>query len=243
MNECLVNECFSKPEVASQQFCKVRKANQMFRFKKFSPKHFGAVKGLKVLVTVSSAAISAGKHTVSMLMLLSEHHAWTCFSSDPVSESRSLMLLQDVVSQLADLLNVTQALLSDLISEELPEWKQRQQIACIGGPPNACVDHLQNWSVFTNSLMSWSLHTPCTCFCSYSCSSFASSWFSTSWFPSILLHHVLLIPPPPFRRPPPAGLQQWQRASCRFVSTWRSCRSWSRSSPMKVTPSHRRKRS
>eukprot|EP00064_Thunnus_orientalis_P018070 superscaffoldBa00004038_g18159 len=53
--------------------------------------------------------------------------------------------LQDVVSQLSDLLNVTQALLSDLISEELPEWKQRQQIACIGGPPNACVDQLQNW--------------------------------------------------------------------------------------------------
>ncbi|KAL7369946.1 hypothetical protein ABVT39_013894 [Epinephelus coioides] len=52
---------------------------------------------------------------------------------------------QDVVVQLSDLLNVTQALLSDLISEELPEWKQRQQIACIGGPPNACVDQLQNW--------------------------------------------------------------------------------------------------
>ncbi|CAJ1087649.1 signal transducer and activator of transcription 1a isoform X1 [Xyrichtys novacula] len=52
---------------------------------------------------------------------------------------------QDVVTQLTDLLNVAQALLSDLISEELPEWKQRQQIACIGGPPNACVDQLQNW--------------------------------------------------------------------------------------------------
>ncbi|XP_022602231.1 signal transducer and activator of transcription 1-alpha/beta isoform X1 [Seriola dumerili] len=52
---------------------------------------------------------------------------------------------QDVVTQLIDLLNVTQALLSDLINEELPEWKQRQQIACIGGPPNACVDQLQNW--------------------------------------------------------------------------------------------------
>ncbi|XP_041821902.1 signal transducer and activator of transcription 1a isoform X7 [Chelmon rostratus] len=52
---------------------------------------------------------------------------------------------QDVVLQLTDLLNVTQTLLSDLISEELPEWKQRQQIACIGGPPNACVDQLQNW--------------------------------------------------------------------------------------------------
>uniref|UniRef100_A0A3Q3F5D7 Signal transducer and activator of transcription 1a n=1 Tax=Labrus bergylta TaxID=56723 RepID=A0A3Q3F5D7_9LABR len=52
---------------------------------------------------------------------------------------------QDMVTQLMDLLNVTQALVSDLISEELPEWKQRQQIACIGGPPNACVDQLQNW--------------------------------------------------------------------------------------------------
>ncbi|XP_054625299.1 signal transducer and activator of transcription 1a [Dunckerocampus dactyliophorus] len=52
---------------------------------------------------------------------------------------------QDVVLQLTELLNVTQALLSDLISEELPEWKQRQQIACIGGPPNACLDQLQNW--------------------------------------------------------------------------------------------------
>uniref|UniRef100_UPI0037E8F655 signal transducer and activator of transcription 1a isoform X1 n=1 Tax=Semicossyphus pulcher TaxID=241346 RepID=UPI0037E8F655 len=52
---------------------------------------------------------------------------------------------QDVVTQLSDLLNVTMALLSDLISEELPEWKLRQQIACIGGPPNACVDQLQNW--------------------------------------------------------------------------------------------------
>uniref|UniRef100_A0A3Q4HRY1 STAT transcription factor protein interaction domain-containing protein n=1 Tax=Neolamprologus brichardi TaxID=32507 RepID=A0A3Q4HRY1_NEOBR len=38
-----------------------------------------------------------------------------------------------------------QALLAELISEELPDWKQRQKIACIGGPPNACVDQLQNW--------------------------------------------------------------------------------------------------
>lgn len=59
--------------------------------------------------------------------------------------SVSVSVDQDVVVQLTDLLNVTQALLSDLISEELPEWKQRQQIACIGGPPNACVDQLQNW--------------------------------------------------------------------------------------------------
>ncbi|XP_049609198.1 signal transducer and activator of transcription 1a isoform X2 [Syngnathus scovelli] len=52
---------------------------------------------------------------------------------------------QDVMVQLTELLNVTQALVSDLISEELPEWKRRQQIACIGGPPNACLDQLQNW--------------------------------------------------------------------------------------------------
>ncbi|KAM3585697.1 uncharacterized protein V6R79_024801 [Siganus canaliculatus] len=52
---------------------------------------------------------------------------------------------QDMVVQLVELLNVTQGLLAELISEELPEWKQRQQIACIGGPPNACVDQLQNW--------------------------------------------------------------------------------------------------
>uniref|UniRef100_A0A667WRV7 Signal transducer and activator of transcription n=1 Tax=Myripristis murdjan TaxID=586833 RepID=A0A667WRV7_9TELE len=52
---------------------------------------------------------------------------------------------QAVVGQLAEVLNVTNTLLTELISEELPEWKQRQQIACIGGPPNACVDQLQNW--------------------------------------------------------------------------------------------------
>uniref|UniRef100_A0A672R2G2 Signal transducer and activator of transcription n=1 Tax=Sinocyclocheilus grahami TaxID=75366 RepID=A0A672R2G2_SINGR len=32
-----------------------------------------------------------------------------------------------------------------LVSEELPEWKKRQQMACIGGPPNACLDQLQSW--------------------------------------------------------------------------------------------------
>ncbi|KAM4537725.1 signal transducer and activator of transcription 1a isoform 4-T5 [Fundulus diaphanus] len=52
---------------------------------------------------------------------------------------------QDVVTFLTELLNLTHSLIQELVSEELPEWKQRQQIACIGGPPNACVDQLQNW--------------------------------------------------------------------------------------------------
>ncbi|KAK7893557.1 hypothetical protein WMY93_022709 [Mugilogobius chulae] len=54
---------------------------------------------------------------------------------------------QDMVAKLGEVLVVSQGLVSDLISEELPEWKQRQQIACIGGPPNACVDQLQNCSL------------------------------------------------------------------------------------------------
>uniref|UniRef100_A0A3B3CJ31 STAT transcription factor protein interaction domain-containing protein n=1 Tax=Oryzias melastigma TaxID=30732 RepID=A0A3B3CJ31_ORYME len=59
--------------------------------------------------------------------------------------SQRFCAFQDAVIQLSELLTVIHALLTDLISEELPEWKQRQQIACIGGPPNACVDQLQNW--------------------------------------------------------------------------------------------------
>uniref|UniRef100_A0A6Q2XMY1 Signal transducer and activator of transcription n=1 Tax=Esox lucius TaxID=8010 RepID=A0A6Q2XMY1_ESOLU len=45
----------------------------------------------------------------------------------------------------ADVLNMSESIQSDLISEELPEWKKRQQSSCIGGPPNACLDQLQNW--------------------------------------------------------------------------------------------------
>lgn len=52
---------------------------------------------------------------------------------------------QEVVQQLAEVLNMIEVVQNDLISEELPEWKHRQQIACIGGSPNACLDQLQNW--------------------------------------------------------------------------------------------------
>uniref|UniRef100_A0A8C7L5K3 Signal transducer and activator of transcription n=1 Tax=Oncorhynchus kisutch TaxID=8019 RepID=A0A8C7L5K3_ONCKI len=51
----------------------------------------------------------------------------------------------EVVGQLAEVLNVAEEVQSDLISEELPEWKKRQQRSCIGRPPNACLDQLQNW--------------------------------------------------------------------------------------------------
>ncbi|XP_066469483.1 signal transducer and activator of transcription 1-alpha/beta [Tiliqua scincoides] len=52
---------------------------------------------------------------------------------------------QEVVCKITTLLNVTEHTQNDLIREELVEWKLRQQIACIGGPPNACLDQLQNW--------------------------------------------------------------------------------------------------
>ncbi|XP_036397151.1 signal transducer and activator of transcription 1-alpha/beta-like [Megalops cyprinoides] len=52
---------------------------------------------------------------------------------------------EDVVRQMADVLNMAEQIQYALITEELPEWKRRQQIACIGGPPNACLDQLQTW--------------------------------------------------------------------------------------------------
>ncbi|XP_027024478.2 signal transducer and activator of transcription 1b [Tachysurus fulvidraco] len=54
-------------------------------------------------------------------------------------------LREVVVKELLNTLQLADLIQSTLISETLPEWKQRQQIACIGGPPNACLDQLQNW--------------------------------------------------------------------------------------------------
>ncbi|XP_046701959.1 signal transducer and activator of transcription 1-like [Silurus meridionalis] len=52
---------------------------------------------------------------------------------------------QAVVKEVLNALNLADLTENKLISEKLPEWKQRQQMACIGGPPNACLDQLQNW--------------------------------------------------------------------------------------------------
>ncbi|NXI40471.1 STAT1 protein, partial [Galbula dea] len=52
---------------------------------------------------------------------------------------------KEVVNKIVQLLNTTDHTQSALINDELVEWKHRQQTACIGGPPNACLDQLQNW--------------------------------------------------------------------------------------------------
>uniref|UniRef100_A0A6Q2Z903 Signal transducer and activator of transcription n=1 Tax=Esox lucius TaxID=8010 RepID=A0A6Q2Z903_ESOLU len=73
-------------------------------------------------------------HNIKLLEELQDEH-----------DFRVNSLKNRVVSQLADVLNMSESIQSDLISEELPEWKKRQQSSCIGGPPNACLDQLQNW--------------------------------------------------------------------------------------------------
>ncbi|XP_072835793.2 signal transducer and activator of transcription 1-alpha/beta isoform X2 [Pogona vitticeps] len=61
---------------------------------------------------------------------------------------------QDVLHKIIALLNVVDNTQNALINEELVEWKHRQQIACIGGPPNACLDQLQNWfTIVAESLL------------------------------------------------------------------------------------------
>ncbi|NXM75896.1 STAT1 protein, partial [Serilophus lunatus] len=52
---------------------------------------------------------------------------------------------KEVVNKIVQLLHNTEHTQSALIKDELVEWKHRQQTACIGGPPNACLDQLQNW--------------------------------------------------------------------------------------------------
>ncbi|NXY84520.1 STAT1 protein, partial [Alcedo cyanopectus] len=52
---------------------------------------------------------------------------------------------KEVVNKIVQLLKTTEHTQTALINEELVEWKHRQQTACIGGPPNACLDQLQSW--------------------------------------------------------------------------------------------------
>lgn len=50
-----------------------------------------------------------------------------------------------VVSMMSEVLNMVEQLEYELISVELSEWKRRQQMSCIGGLTNVCLDQLQYW--------------------------------------------------------------------------------------------------
>ncbi|XP_032802147.1 signal transducer and activator of transcription 1-alpha/beta [Petromyzon marinus] len=52
---------------------------------------------------------------------------------------------QRFLKSTGELLGLMESLHIAVLNDELKEWKQRQQIACIGGPPNTCLDQLQSW--------------------------------------------------------------------------------------------------
>ncbi|CAM4601139.1 unnamed protein product [Leuciscus chuanchicus] len=53
--------------------------------------------------------------------------------------------IEVVIKEMANVLTLAEQIQHTLISDELPEWKKRQQMACIGGPHNTCLEHLQSW--------------------------------------------------------------------------------------------------
>ncbi|XP_073718405.1 signal transducer and activator of transcription 1a isoform X2 [Misgurnus anguillicaudatus] len=52
---------------------------------------------------------------------------------------------KNVISQISEVLNLMDQVVFELISTELAEWKRRQQMSCVGGMTNVCLDQLQNW--------------------------------------------------------------------------------------------------
>ncbi|KAM9347682.1 uncharacterized protein ABDE67_011946 [Symphorus nematophorus] len=53
--------------------------------------------------------------------------------------------LQRLLQQLVINLKLAQEIVGTLTDVELPEWKRRQQMACIGSPVDTSLDHLQKW--------------------------------------------------------------------------------------------------
>ncbi|XP_043104903.1 signal transducer and activator of transcription 1-like [Puntigrus tetrazona] len=49
-----------------------------------------------------------------------------------------------VMEEIANALALAEQIQLTLVSEELPEWKKRQQMACIGGPHDTCLEQLQS---------------------------------------------------------------------------------------------------
>uniref|UniRef100_A0ABM5ERM9 Signal transducer and activator of transcription n=1 Tax=Pogona vitticeps TaxID=103695 RepID=A0ABM5ERM9_9SAUR len=51
---------------------------------------------------------------------------------------------KEVLSKMAQIIMEAEALVNNMLTEELLDWKRRQQIACIGGPLHGGLDQLQN---------------------------------------------------------------------------------------------------
>lgn len=57
----------------------------------------------------------------------------------------SFFVLQIVLHQLVNILKQTEKVVATLTDVELPEWKRRQQLACIGSQADTSLDHLDKW--------------------------------------------------------------------------------------------------
>lgn len=60
-------------------------------------------------------------------------------------ESFLFFVLQIVLHQLVNILKQTEKVVATLTDVELPEWKRRQQLACIGSQADTSLDHLDKW--------------------------------------------------------------------------------------------------
>uniref|UniRef100_G3NDV7 Signal transducer and activator of transcription 1b n=1 Tax=Gasterosteus aculeatus TaxID=69293 RepID=G3NDV7_GASAC len=56
-----------------------------------------------------------------------------------------------VLQQIENILNLAQKMVASLTDVELPQWKRRQQMACIGAPADTSLDHLQKWRVLIST--------------------------------------------------------------------------------------------
>uniref|UniRef100_A0A673G819 Signal transducer and activator of transcription n=1 Tax=Sinocyclocheilus rhinocerous TaxID=307959 RepID=A0A673G819_9TELE len=60
-------------------------------------------------------------------------------------DTHTHICIHQIVTEMAGLLSAMDFVQKNLTDEELADWKRRQQIACIGGPPNICLDRLETW--------------------------------------------------------------------------------------------------
>uniref|UniRef100_A0A8C2TC86 Signal transducer and activator of transcription n=1 Tax=Coturnix japonica TaxID=93934 RepID=A0A8C2TC86_COTJA len=67
-----------------------------------------------------------------------------CCSHSPRPVHDSFPMLQEVLSKIGRVIHEIDMLMSNMLTEELLDWKRRQQIACIGGPLHGGLDQLQN---------------------------------------------------------------------------------------------------
>uniref|UniRef100_A0A7N8XF71 Signal transducer and activator of transcription n=1 Tax=Mastacembelus armatus TaxID=205130 RepID=A0A7N8XF71_9TELE len=56
-----------------------------------------------------------------------------------------LSVLQMVLEHIGKILKEAEQIVAVLTDVELPEWKHKQQMACIGSPAKTCLSHLQKW--------------------------------------------------------------------------------------------------